>query len=85
MQVAELMELLVILGHEADAATLQSALDAHVKGFIATAEEILANPVPPENGAPSAVAAAERTAMELRSRLHGLRKATWKWELLRPA
>lgn len=84
-QVSELMEVLVVLGHEGDAATLQSALDAQVKGFIAAADDIQAHPIPPESASQAAKTTAERNAADLQSRLHSLQKAAWKWELLRPA
>lgn len=84
MQIAELMELLVLLGHEADATKLQAALDSHVKAFIKVAEGEHALPVPPPRATADAVAAAERTAQDLQRRLHDVRTAVWKWELLRP-
>jgi hypothetical protein len=84
VQISELAELLVLLGHEADAATLQSALDAYVKEFIAAAEEIAAAPPPPATPGQPGLEAAAKSMRELQQRLYEVKRATWKWDLLRP-
>lgn len=76
-------ELLVLLGHEVDATTLQAALDGYVKAFIAAAEDVLAHPPPPASVAEAARAAARKTAETMQNKLYELRRAAWKWDLLR--
>jgi hypothetical protein len=82
--VSQLAETLVLLGHESDAAAMQEALDSRVKGFVAAAEDLLSRPAPPATAAQAARDAAHQGAEELQHKLYVLRKATWKWDLLRP-
>ena len=75
----------MFLGHEADASTLQSALDIYAKAFIAAAEDVLASPSPPANDTDGAADAAKATARELHHKLYELAQARWKWDVLRAA
>lgn len=83
MQVSQLNELLVMLGHEADAGKLQAALDALAKAFIPAAEEVLSTPSPPANGTDAAASAAAAMVREMHHKLYELSQARWKWEILR--
>ena len=78
------MELLILLGHEADASTLQAALDTYVKTFLAAAEEVLQKPPPPAQAGDAGVQAAKTNMAELQHRLYEVQHATWKWDVLRP-
>lgn len=84
MQISQLMELLVLLGHEADAVKLQEALDAHVKAFVLASEDILDHPAPAANSMKASKEAAQKTVLDLQNKLFELKRTPWKWELLRP-
>ena len=83
VQMSQLNELLILLGHEDDAATLQAALDAYVKGFIAAAQDILEHPPPPASAAAAAEDAARKTVGTIQNKLYELERSVWKWDLLR--
>jgi hypothetical protein len=84
VQISQLMELLVLLGHEADAAKLQEAVDAYAKAFVLASEDMLDHPAPPANSMPASKEAAQKTVLDLHNKLYELKRTAWKWELLRP-
>lgn len=83
VQMSQLAELLVYLGHGEDAAKLQDGLDGYVKAFIAAAEDVLDNPLPPANSTAKAQDDAERTILQMQIKLQLLKRTSWKWDLLR--
>ena len=84
VQVSQLNELMIYLGHEADAATLQAAFDALAKAFVAAAEQLQDALPPPADSSEVARQAARRGAQALQRRLWELQEARWKWDALRP-
>lgn len=84
VQMSQLAELLVYLGHGMDAAKLQEGLDAYVKAFLAAAQDVLDNPSPHANTTDKAREDSSRTLLQLQMKQHNLRKVSWKWDLLRP-
>ena len=84
MQVSQLSEVLVFLGHEGDACKLQTTMDSQIKVFLAASEFITASPPPPSNGLTKSKQEAMDTLAGLGHRTHELRLASWKWDLLRP-
>lgn len=85
VQVSQLSELLVLLGHEADAQRLQSVMDTLLKLFLEAAADLLENNSPPANGAVKARLDAEATDAGIRHKCYELTRVQWKWDLLREA
>lgn len=83
MQISQLSELLVLLGHEADAQRLQAVLDSLLKLFLEAAADLVDNPSPPANPGNKASADAEATTASVRHKAYELRAVQWKWDLLR--
>lgn len=85
VQMSQLAELLLYLGHGEDAAKLQDGLDGYVKAFITAAQDVLDNPSPPANNTAKAQDDAHRTTLQMQIKLQLLKRTSWKWDLLRQA
>lgn len=83
VQMSQLAELLVYLGHGEDATKLQDGLDGYVKAFIAATQDVLDNPSPPANATAKAQEDADRTILQIQIKLQLLKRTSWKWDLLR--
>ncbi|GLI58497.1 hypothetical protein VaNZ11_000228 [Volvox africanus] len=77
-QAGQLGELLVVLGHQEDARTLQRAIASWQAAYQEAREDMAANPVP-VNGPPHARAEMER----LLKPAEDTSSIAWKWEVLR--